>query len=67
MLRKIDPETRLYVASYLFWASIFLGVASVVLLARGGYEKVLMGISWGAITISCLDVILTADVRAEED
>lgn len=66
MLRKVDPETRLNVAAYLFWISLILGALSVVLLAKNSYEKVLMGISWGAINITCIDVILTADVRAEE-
>jgi hypothetical protein len=26
-----------------------------------------MFISWGAITVTCIDVILTADVRKEND
>lgn len=66
MLRKIDPETRLNVAAYMFWISIILGALSVMFLANNGYEQVLMAISWGAITVTCLDVILTADVRAED-
>lgn len=50
----------------MFWGSILLGILSVLFLAQGGYERVLMAISWGAITITCIDVILTADVKADE-
>lgn len=66
MLRMISPEVRLRLAAWIFWVSIVLGVLSVIFLATSGYERVLMGISWGAITLTALDVILTADVRAEE-
>lgn len=65
LLRRIDPETRLTVAAYLFWISIGAGIASCLWLTNNWYEKVLMGISWGAITITCIDIIVSADIRAE--
>lgn len=65
LLRRISPERRLEVAAYLFWLSIAAGVVSCVWLASTWYERVLMGISWGAITITCVDIILSADIRAE--
>lgn len=67
LLRRVSPERRVHVAAWLFWLSVALGTASVVLLAQSPYERVLMAISWGAISITCADVILTADVRANED
>jgi hypothetical protein len=65
LLRRLDPAQRLHVAAWLFWLSILGGVLSTLLLAHSGYERVLMGISWGAITITTVDVVLTADVRDE--
>jgi len=65
LLRKVDPEARLIIAAYLFWISIFAGIASCMWLASTWYEKVLMGISWGAITVTCMDIIVSADIRAE--
>lgn len=67
LLRMIPPEKRLTAAAHLFWYSIFGGTYSVIFLARNPYEQVLMAISWGAITITCYDVISTADVRAEQE
>ncbi len=67
MLRRIAPETRLHAASYLFWVSILLGTYCTFFVAKGGFEMILMAISWLAVTLTCLDVILTADVRDNED
>jgi hypothetical protein len=67
LLRRINPEARLHAAAYMFWISVLLGAASVLFLAQGGYEKVLMAISWGAISVTAIDVVLTADVRKEEE
>jgi len=65
LLRRCPPHQRLHIAAWLFWVSILLGVVSTLFLAKGGYEKVLMAISWGAITITAVDVVLTADTRDE--
>lgn len=67
LLRRVSPETRLHVASYLFWLSLLGGIVSTAVFATGGFERVVMAISWLAITISCVDVILTADVRDNEE
>lgn len=66
-LRRLDPERRLIVSVYLFWASIVGGIYSCVWVATSAYEKILMGISWGAITLTAIDVIVTSDVRAEQE
>lgn len=67
MLRRVSPETRLHVASYLFWLSVVLGTYCTFFIAKGGFEMILMAISWLAVTLTCVDVILTADVRDNED
>jgi hypothetical protein len=64
-LRCVSTEHRLHVAAYLFWTSVLLGTYCAIWVAKGGFEQVLMAISWGAITITCVDVILTADIRDE--
>lgn len=61
-----DPKIRLKGAWLLLILSILGGVYSTIWLATKPYERVLMGISWGAIVVSALDVILTADVRINE-
>jgi len=64
-LKNIEPERRLLWAALLFWFSIFLGIMSVVFLCNSGFERVLMAISWGAITVTCIDIVATTDVRDE--
>lgn len=66
LLRRVEPETRLHVASYMFWITIFLGTYCTLFVAKGGFEMILMAISWLAVTLTCVDVILTADVRDNE-
>jgi hypothetical protein len=66
LLRRIPTETRLHAAAYLFWISIALGTYCTFYVAKGGFEMILMAISWLAVTLTCLDVILTADVRDNE-
>lgn len=61
-----NPEHRFRGAVVMFIVSVIGGVYSVVWLAHGGYEKVLMGISWGAITITAMDLMATTDVRKEQ-
>ena len=66
-LKKIDPELRLLYAARLFWISIVLGIFCTAFLCDSWFERVLMAISWGAITITCVDIIVTADVRASNE
>lgn len=66
LLKRVSPEKRLQAAVWLFWLSLIGGAMSTAFLAESGYERVLMAISWGAISITCVDVVLTADVRDEE-
>lgn len=65
LLRSVAPEKRLIVSAYIFWISILLGTACTIWVARGGFEKILMAISWLAVTITALDVVLTAEIKDE--
>lgn len=67
LLKCVDPEDRLHWAARVFWWSVVLGILSVVFLCSGWFERVLMAISWLAVNITCIDIILTTDVRAKEE
>lgn len=66
-LKKVSPERRLHIAAWLFWLSILLGILSTLYIAKDAFERILMAISWAAITLTAVDIILTADVRDEAD
>lgn len=63
----VSPSKRVKIAWVLLILSVLGGIWSVVFLAKSGYEKVLMAISWGAITITALDLVATTDVRNNDD
>lgn len=65
LLRKMQPETRLHVAAWLFWISILLGVYCTIYVANGSFERVLMAISWLAVTLTAVDIVVSADIRSE--
>jgi hypothetical protein len=67
LLRRVSPEARLHAASYALWASLALGIYCTFFVAKGGFEMILMAISWLAVTLTCIDMILTADVRDNEE
>jgi hypothetical protein len=66
LLQNIEPDVRLLMAARLFWASIILGILSVLFICSSSFERVLMAISWGAITVTCVDIVATTDVRDNE-
>lgn len=63
----MTPQARKRVALAHLVASVILGVLGVMFLASDPYEKVLLGISFYAITITAADAWLTADVRTEQE
>lgn len=63
----MKPENRVKAAWVLLVLTAIGGVYSVIWVAQTSYEMILMAISWGAITITCLDIVATTDVRANED
>lgn len=67
LLQRISPQKRLELAASLFWWTIFLGVLSVVFLCHDWFQRILMIISWLAVTITCVDIVCTSDVRANEE
>lgn len=66
-LQKIEPHKRLESAAKLFWLTIFLGCFSVIFLCDSWFERILMFISWAAITVTTIDIICTEDVRDKEE
>jgi hypothetical protein len=68
---RIDPDNRRLYAARLLIGSIVGWLASHVLLVLLGessfFNHTVMLISWWAITLTCVDVIVTSDVRAEQD
>lgn len=63
---RFDPQTRRKVALILLVASAVGWPLSAVTFARGE-PPFILGLSWLAITITCLDVLCTTDVRAQEE
>jgi hypothetical protein len=51
----------------LFILSVLGGIHSVLFVAHAPYEKILIGISWGALVLTAIDIIATTDVRKEND
>lgn len=66
-LKSVEPQRRLLWAAQAFWWTVALGLLSVIFLCHTWFERILMIISWGAITITCVDIIATSDVRDEEE
>ena len=66
-LQRISPQRRLEWAAGLFWITFAASVICTIWLAHGAFQKILMFISWWAITITCVDICVTSDVRNEED
>lgn len=62
-----NPKFRFWGAVVLFVLSIVAGIYCTVAIAKDPFEKVLMAISWGAITLTALDLMATTDVRKETD
>lgn len=61
-----DPKHRFNAAVVMFVLSIVLGAWCTWALCHTGFERVLMAISWGAITITAVDLMATTDVRKEQ-
>lgn len=64
---NVNPKIRFYASVIMFVLSIAGGVYSTAVLAKSSYEKTLMAISWGAITITAIDLMATTDVRKDND
>jgi uncharacterized membrane protein YfcA len=62
----MSPKARVRLAWVLLVASLVGWPLSALTIARGE-PKVVLGLSWFAITLTALDIVLTADVRKEQD
>lgn len=63
---RVDPEDRRRVALFLLVASMIGWPLSALTFARNE-PPFILGLSWFAITVTCLDVLCTSDVRANEE
>jgi hypothetical protein len=71
-LAGIDPARRRRFALWMLVVSFVLGHANIGAFALGMVEPALMDaitnyLSWLAITITAMDLVATADVRAEAE
>lgn len=64
--RLRDPRLRVRLAGVLLVVSLIGWPLSAFTVARGEPQFIL-GLSWLAITLTCLDVVATTDVRREQE
>lgn len=64
---EIKPQVRKNLAAIHFWVSLVAGIICTIFIAKDPFEKVLMGISFYAITITAWDVWQTSDVRTQQE
>lgn len=62
----MSPKARVRLAWFLLVASL-IGWPLTALTIAKSEPKVVLGLSWFAITLTALDIVLTADVRKEQD
>lgn len=61
-----NPKYRVYGATVLFFLSVIGWPLSAFTFAKDE-PPFILGLSWMAITLTALDILSTADVRAQED
>lgn len=66
LVKYVKPHHRLWGAKVLLDLSLVLWVVSALTWASREQQTIL-GLSWLAITITCIDVLFTTDVRKEQD
>lgn len=64
LLCRVQPTTRIRGASYLLQASVVGWLYTQFTIDE---PPVILAISWFAIILTCVDILLTTDVRKEED
>jgi hypothetical protein len=62
----VNPKVRLYAAWALLVATLIGWPLSALTFAKGEPQFIL-GLSWLAITLTCLDIISTQDVRKQQE
>lgn len=63
----MGPHLRRRVAIAHLIATVPMGLYSTIVIAQKPYERVLMAISWYAVTLTSADVAATTDVRTKEE
>jgi hypothetical protein len=71
LLDRVDTEQRrIWAARILIVSVVGWAVSHILLVATGRtsfFEHCLMAISWAAISVSAIDVVITSDVREQQD
>ena len=62
----MNPKIRLYAAWALLVATLILWPVSMLTFARSE-PPVVLSLSWFAVTMTCLDIISTQDVRKQQE
>lgn len=65
-LRSIDPEQRVEAAAHLLIFSVVGWPVSALTVFRHEQQGIL-GLSWAAIILTCVDIIVTSDVRQTQE
>lgn len=61
-----DPKRRVKAAWIIFWLSCIGWPVSAFTFASSE-PKAILGLSWGAMIITALNIVATCDVRKEQD
>lgn len=65
-LRKISPETRVSISCWLLLICIITWpVTSFTVFSEE--PQGILGLSWLALIFTCVDIVVTTDVRQEQD
>lgn len=66
LLRSVPPETRLTAAAWMIILATAAWPISAFTIARHE-PPFILGLSWLAIIVTAVDIIVTADVRQEQE
>lgn len=68
-LSHVSPDLRVRIAGWLLIVSCLAWpVTSLTVFSSGGATaQGILGLSWLALILTCVDIVVTTDVRAEQD
>jgi hypothetical protein len=67
-LAHVSPESRVTAASWLLDVCILAWpITSLTVFKGSATQQAILGLSWLALILTCVDIVVTTDVRAEQD
>jgi hypothetical protein len=66
VFQNISPRTRVRAAAYMFLVCVVAWPVTALTVFRGEQQGIL-GLSWGAVILESLVLIVTTDIREETD